>query len=134
MQHEITIPAKIENMTVVTDFLSSHMESAGVPVKQIYVINTAADEIFSNIAKYAYPQDTGDVTIRLETDTKGVQVTFTDEGVPFDPLEMPEPDTTLSVQEREIGGLGILLVKRLMDETQYKYENGKNVMSFSLRF
>ena len=129
MQHEITIPAKKENMPVVTDFLTSHLENAGVAVKQIYAINTAADEIFSNIAKYAYPHDTGDVMIRLETDTDGVQVTFTDEGEPFDPLEMPEPDITLSAQDREIGGLGILMVKKLMDETVYSYENGKNILT-----
>lgn len=130
MKTEKTFPAKIENMPAMTDFLTSHLEKAGIPLKQIYTVNIAADEIFSNIVKYAYPADgAGKVVVLLETDTEGVRVTFTDTGVPFDPLEMQEPDTTKSAEEREIGGLGILMVKKLMDEVKYRYDNGKNIVS-----
>ena len=129
LNNELTIQAKAENMSVVTDFITIQLKKAGITGKIINSLNIAADEIFSNICKYAYPSVPGDVNISVKTGTDGVRVTFTDTGIPFDPLEMPDPDITQSAEERDFGGLGILMVKKLMDETMYSYEDGRNVLT-----
>lgn len=129
MENKIKIRAVAENMSVVTDYLTECLEKKGIPEKHIYALNIAADEIFSNIAKYGFPHEAGDVDILVDVGEEGVRMTFSDTGIPFDPLEIPDPDTTLSAAERDPGGLGIFMVKKLMDKTEYRYENGRNVMS-----
>ena len=125
---EITLPAIIENIQAATEFVNSHLESMDCPIKVQTQIDIAIDEIFSNIANYAYGEGTGAVTLRMTTakDNRGVELTFINSGIPYDPLKKPDPDTTLSADERSIGGLGIFLVKKTMDEMTYEYSDSQN--------
>jgi len=128
---ELTLAATVENIGVVTDFVGERLEKMNCPMKIQTQINIAIDEIFGNIAHYAYTPETGMATVRVEIDDDplSVIVTFIDGGVPYNPLEEAEPDITLSAEERSLGGLGIFMVKKSMDEITYRHENGKNILS-----
>ena len=128
---ELTIAATVENINTDTDFVGEQLEAYDCPMKAQIQINIAIDELFSNIAHYAYNPDVGEATVRVEIikEPLSVVITFIDKGVPYDPLTTAEPDTTLSAEEREIGGLGIFMVKKSMDEIIYRYENGSNILS-----
>ena len=93
-------------------------------------IDIAIDELFSNIARYAYNPDVGPATVRVEVQENpmAVVITFIDKGVPYDPLKKEDPDVTLSAEERDIGGLGIYMVKKSMDEVLYEYRDGQNIL------
>lgn len=127
---ELTIEAAVENIEVVTDFITEELEALDCPMKAQTQIVIAIDELFGNIAKYAYSPDVGRATVRLEVEEEplSVIITFIDNGKHFNPLEQKEPDTTLSAQEREIGGLGIFLVKKTMNLVEYEYKNGQNIL------
>lgn len=128
---ELTIAATVENIQAVTDFVGAQLEALDCPMKAQMQINIAIDELFGNIAHYAYDPEVGDATVRVEVvdDPLSVVITFIDGGVPYDPLTAADPDTTLSAEERAIGGLGIFMVKKSMDEIAYRYENGRNILS-----
>lgn len=128
---ELTIAATVENIGAVTDFVNKQLEALGCPVKARMQINIAIDELFGNIAHYAYHPKIGDATVRVEViqEPLSVVITFIDQGVPFDPLKNEDPDTGLSAEERDIGGLGIFMVKKSMDEISYVYKDGKNILS-----
>ena len=127
---ELTIDATIENIPVVTDFVSEQLEQLDCPMKVQIQISIAIDELFSNIARYAYNPTTGSATVQVEVteDPLAVVVTFIDEGKPYDPLAKADPDVTLSAEEREIGGLGIYMVKKSMDDVTYEYKDGRNIL------
>jgi anti-sigma regulatory factor (Ser/Thr protein kinase) len=94
-------------------------------------ICVAIEEVFVNIAHYAYGGGEGDMTLGIGFNAESREITFrmTDAGVPFDPLKKPDPDITLSAEERDIGGLGIFITKKTMDSLEYVYENGKNILT-----
>lgn len=125
---EITVDAVTENVSKVMEFSEALLEEAGCPFKVITQIDVAIDEIFSNIARYAYGDRSGEATVRIEINEKipEVTLTFMDNGSPFNPMEREDPDVTLSAGEREIGGLGIFLVKKTMDQMEYEYREGTN--------
>ena len=125
---EITVDATIENMNTVTAFVDDFLDQIACPMKSKIQINIVIDEIFGNICHYAYKDSVGAVTVRVESGNtpKAVFLTFTDNGVPYNPLETEDPDITLSSEERKIGGLGIYLVKKNMDEMKYEYVNQQN--------
>ena len=127
---ELTIAAKIENIEAVTDFVNEQLEALDCPMKAQMQIDIAIDELFSNIAHYAYNPEIGQATVRVEVieDPLAVTITFIDNGVPYDPLVKADPDTTLSAEEREIGGLGIYMVKKSMDDVTYEYRDGQNIL------
>jgi anti-sigma regulatory factor (Ser/Thr protein kinase) len=129
----ITLPAMIESCAVVTAFIDRELEKAGCPVKAMMQINIAMDEIITNIASYAYAEKGGQgnltVHYRYNPEEDTAEITFTDEGEPFDPLSAAEPDVTLSAEEREVGGLGIFLVRKTMDGVEYRREDGMNVLT-----
>jgi len=127
---ELTIAATVENIESVTDFVNEQLEALDCPMKAQMQIDIAIDEIFSNIAHYAYNPEIGQATVRAEVleDPLSVMITFIDNGVPYDPLAKADPDTTLSAEERDIGGLGIYMVKKSMDEIVYEYKNGHNIL------
>ena len=127
----ITVSAAAESIDKITEFINAELESLGCDMKAQKQIDIAADEIFSNIAHYAYENGEGNAEIRLEKSDspKAVTLTFTDSGAPYNPLEKPDPDVTLSADEREIGGLGIYIVKKTMDEVKYERKDGKNILS-----
>ncbi len=128
---ELTVEALVENIEKVTDFINEQLECIDCPPKAQVQIDIAIDELFGNIAKYAYPKDNGPATVRFEYDpeSKAAVITFFDRGIPYDPLSGKEPDTTLSVEERPIGGLGIYMVKKSMDEITYRYQDGQNILT-----
>ena len=127
---EMTIAATIENIEVVTDFVNEQLEALDCPMKAQMQIDIAIDELFGNIAHYAYNPDVGDATVRVEVIEAplAVVITFIDNGVPYDPLAKADPDITLSAEEREIGGLGIFMVKKTMDDITYEYKDGQNIL------
>ena len=127
---ELTVDAAVENIEVVTDFVNEELEKLDCPLKARRQIDVAIDELFGNIARYAYSPDVGKATVRfsVEENPLEVTITFIDNGVPFNPLEKSNPDTSLSAEERPIGGLGIFLVKKSMDLVEYEYKNGQNIL------
>lgn len=128
---EMSFAATVENIEAVTDFVSEQLEALDCPMKAQMQINIAIDELFGNIAQYAYKPDVGEATVRVEVmeEPLSVVITFIDGGVPYNPLAAADPDTTLSIDERAVGGLGIFMVKKSMDEITYRYEGGKNILS-----
>ena len=127
---EISIAATVENIDTVTDFVNEQLEALDCPMKAQMQIDIAIDELFGNIAHYAYNPEVGDATVRVEVldDPLAVVITFIDKGVPYDPLAKDDPDITLSAEEREIGGLGIFMVKKTMDDITYEYKDGQNIL------
>lgn len=131
MQKKISVDAVLENWENVSSFLESQLEQMNCSIKEKIQLETAAEEIFVNIASYAYPQETGKVEIQLEkrSDPWRVCISFRDRGIPYNPLERPEPDLTLSAEQREIGGLGIYMVRKSMDRVSYEYKDGCNMLT-----
>lgn len=128
---ELTVPATLEKLDDVQAFIEGELEENGCPMKAVMQISIAVEEIYVNIAHYAYHPEIGEATIRCQVGGDPLQVTiqFLDSGKPFDPLKKPDADTTLSAEERDIGGLGILMVKKSMDAVDYTYEDGKNILT-----
>lgn len=128
---ELTVDAIRENLPRVTAFLEEALEACDCPMKAQMQIDVAADELFSNVAGYAYAGGPGKLTVRFafeETNRMAV-IRFIDSGVPFDPLQNDDPDVTAKAEDRKIGGLGIFLVKKLMDEVEYRRENDCNIVT-----
>ena len=128
---EMTVEARGENVRVLTDWADAELERLECPLKAQMQIAVAIDELVGNIAKYAYNPGVGEATVRVEVIDAplSVVITFIDGGIPFDPLAAVEPDTALSAEERALGGLGIFMVRKTMDEITYRYENGSNILS-----
>lgn len=129
---ERIFPATQEQLGPVQAFIAEQMERYSCPSKVKFQLDVAVEEIFINIAHYAYcPGQTGEATVRCCVGGDPLQVTiqFLDNGKPFNPLAKQDADTTLSAEERGIGGLGILMVKKSMDAVDYTYEDGKNILT-----
>ena len=127
---EMTVEATVDNILSVTDFVNDELDKLDCPIKAKTQIDIAIDELFGNIAHYAYDPETGPATVRVEVerDPLAVVITFMDHGKPYDPLSADDPDVTLSAEERKIGGLGVFLVKNTMDDVSYEYKNGHNIL------
>ena len=125
---ELRVEANVENLPKVLAFVDDQLEMAQCPMKAKIQIDIAVEEIFVNIAHYAYAPGTGDalIRVRISDEPAKVLIDFEDSGIPYNPLEKADPDVTLNVQEREIGGLGIFMVKKIVDEIRYEYADGKN--------
>ena len=134
--YELVVPAELEKLSEVLEFIERHLEEADCPMKAQMQIAVAAEEIYVNIAHYAYAPGSGDATIRLEftADPVTVTITFLDRGVPFDPLAKPDPDVTLQAEDRKIGGLGIYMVKKSMNAVEYEYRDGQNILTIRKEF
>ena len=131
---ELTVDATVENIATVTEFVNAQLEQSGCPPKIQMQIDIAIDELFGNIAHYAYDPDVGPATVRVEVDEEPcVSNTFIDNGVPYDPLGKEDPDITLSAEERGIGGLGVYMVKKSMDDISYEYRDGQNILRIKKR-
>ncbi len=128
---QLRIKAQVENIDVLTEFINEQLEGMDCPLKAIMQIDIALDELFSNVCNYAYDEKIGDVLVTLEEleDQNMVSISLIDAGKPFDPLSLADPDVTLSLHERAIGGLGIFMVKRTMDELTYEYREGNNIVT-----
>lgn len=133
MANEIEIKALTENLQEVLSFVDGHLEDMGASMKVQLQKDIATEELFINIANYAYTPDTGTVVISVEKEVEKnqVSITFTDKGKPYNPLEKTDPDVTLPAEERSIGGLGIFMVKKSMDDMRYEYKDGKNILTIT---
>ena len=133
---ETTVAATVENIETITGFINEQLEAAACPMKAQMQIDIVIDEILSNIVHYAYGEKVGDVTVRIEfpDNPKSAVLTFTDNGVPYNPLEQSDPDISLSAEERKIGGLGIFMVKKTMDDMTYEFKDEKNILKITKKF
>lgn len=128
----LTVHSDREEIQKVQDFITKCLKGTGASEDAILQLELIVEEIFINIASYAYaPPGSGDVdiTCKLEKDMMKVTLTFVDEGLEFDPLERGDPDVTQPVKDRKVGGLGIYLVKKTVDGIAYRRENGRNVLT-----
>ena len=132
---ELKIDATVENIEKVTAFVDEQLTQLNCPMKAQMQINIAIDELFGNIAHYAYHPNIGEATVRCEVGGEPLQVTigFADEGKPYNPLLQKDPDVTQDADQRQIGGLGVFMVKKLMDEITYEFIDGKNVLTIRKR-
>ena len=128
---ELEVEAIPENLRIVQDFVDSRMEGVDCTMKAKMQIEIAVEEIFINIASYAYQPDRGNAVVRVEVSDQPVivTITFIDHGIPYDPLEKNDPDITLTAEQREVGGLGIFMTKQSMDEITYQYKDGSNILT-----
>lgn len=128
---ELTIDATLDQLDTVRDFVNKQMEAEGCSLKLMAQVDMAVEEIFVNIARYAYHPEVGKAQVRCEAggDPFQVVVGFADRGKPYNPLDREDPDVTLSAEERQIGGLGILMAKKLMDDIQYEFREGQNILT-----
>ena len=128
-----TFQARTEALSDILGFVDEMLEKHECPMKIQTALCVAIEEVFVNIAHYAYQGKEGEVRLGIGFDEESRTITFrmADQGVPFDPLQKPDPDITLSAEEREIGGLGIFITKKTMDSVEYAYENGENVLTMT---
>jgi anti-sigma regulatory factor (Ser/Thr protein kinase) len=129
---QITVEAKTENLSQVAAFIEEALEQASCGIKEQMQIAIAVEELFVNVALYAY-KTSGDVSVSIDIsgDPPMCDITFKDSGTPYDPLVKPDPDVTLNAEERQIGGLGIYMVKKSMDDMRYEYKDGHNILTIS---
>lgn len=125
---ELRIKAKVENLNDVMAFVDAELEKLDCPMRAQMQIDVAVEELFVNIAHYAYAPGEGDAQITVRAADGMVEIEFRDSGVPYDPLAKADPDVSLSAEERQIGGLGIFMVKKTMDDMVYHYIDGQNVL------
>lgn len=131
--NELTLEAKKENLDGVLDFIHQALDESQCSPKSLMQLDLAVEELFVNIAQYAYYPKTGAVTILTEfhVDSSEITVTFIDKGIPYNPLSKKDPDMTLAVDKRPIGGLGIYMAKKIMDSLSYEYKDGRNILRIS---
>ena len=132
---EWTFEAKIDRIPWLTEQVDALLEGLDCPMKAQMQIDVAIDELLANISSYAYSTGKGGVTVRFDfkPDDRTVALTFIDSGIPYDPLAKPDPDVALAVEKRSVGGLGIFLVKKTMDDMTYARRDGHNVLTIRKR-
>ena len=133
---EMRIEASRKYMQTVQDFVKEELEKNPVCTRSDKLkIHMVVDEIFGNICDYAYTDAPGEITVWVDTDSSAemVKFVFSDEGTPFNPLLLDDPDITLPASERSIGGLGLFMVKNAMDDISYESKEGKNILTIIKR-
>ncbi len=132
MKHSITLPNDIETIPQLNAFIDGVCEKFGIDLALSMSLNLAIEEAVVNVMEYAYPDGKkGKVDIEAFISGDNLKIVISDSGVPFDPTQNEEIDTTLSVEERPIGGLGIHLVREIMDSISYKYKDKKNIFTLN---
>ena len=128
----ITLPAKLENLEAMLKFIQDGASGLGFEAKDVNQIQLVSEEVLVNVINYGYPDKEGDVEIVFSSteDNRGIEIQVIDKGIPFDPLSMPEPNINAPLEERKIGGLGIFLLRRMMDKVNYRREDGCNILNF----
>ena len=129
----LTIDAKVDKLHDVLGFIDAVLEEQDCPPKAQMQIDLSVEELFVNIASYAYPDSEGQAEIRIRTfgEPKQAEIVLLDSGIPYDPTKNEDPDITMAAEDRDIGGLGVFMVKKYMDSIQYAYENGQNVLTIT---
>ena len=133
--NELEIDAEEAKLAEVQTFVEERLEAVDCPMKALMQINVAVEEIFVNIASYAYVPEKGKAKVRVEISGEPVSVTITfeDRGIPYDPVAREDPDITLPASQRAIGGLGIFMTKQIMDDVAYEYRDGQNILTLKKR-
>ena len=131
---ELVIDADITKLDEVLAFVDAELEAAGCGMKVQMQLDVAVEELYVNIAHYAYGEGSGSATIQMETGDGQAKITFIDSGMPYNPLEKEDPDITLPAEERPIGGLGIYMVKKSMDYVTYEHRDGNNVLTITKKW
>ena len=128
---EKNYPADDSALDDVLAFVEEELEKADCPMKTVMAITVAIEEVFVNVSHYAYPNGSGEASLSIDFDSESRLMTFVlkDSGIPFNPLAKPDPDITLSAEERQIGGLGIYMMKKTMDDVSYAYKDEKNILT-----
>ena len=129
----LVIEASVEKLDEVLEFVDSYLEKLDCPMEIMTLIDISVEEIFVNIAHYAYTPNKGEADISIENVGQDIEITFKDYGVPFNPLARPDPDVTLPAEDRQIGGLGIYIVKDNMDRVVYEYKENQNIFKLIKR-
>lgn len=132
-EHVLRIPAEIDRMDEVLDFVGFLVDAYGTTPQTRMQLRMAMEELYVNVAHYAYPTGEGWAEIRGSVENDMATFTLIDGGVPFNPLAKPDPDITLPGEERDIGGLGIIMVKSMVDEVEYVYRDGCNQLTIRKR-
>ena len=123
------LPARLEHLEELVKSVSDCARSQGFDRKRIGEIELAVEEAFVNICRYSYPGKTGDAAISCRLDNNRFMIEIADSGIPFDITQLSDPDITAPVEARGIGGLGIFLVKKMMDAVTYRREGDRNVLN-----
>lgn len=130
---KLNVKAKIENYELCAAFIEEQLEEKGLDRKSIIKVITACEEIIVNVMNYAYSDSEGDLEITFDEGDDFIIITFIDNGTPFNPFDRPDVDVSLSLDEREVGGLGILMVKNMMDDVHYEYKDKQNRLTIMKR-
>ncbi|MBQ4004412.1 MAG: SpoIIE family protein phosphatase [Firmicutes bacterium] len=132
-EKSLTIDAKVDRLHDVLDFIDAYLEEQDCPPKAQMQLDLAVEELFVNIASYAYPDGGGTAEIRIRTfgEPKRAEIVLRDSGIPYDPTKNEDPDITMAAEDRDIGGLGVFMVKKYTDSVQYAYEDGHNVLTIT---
>lgn len=133
---ELHIESKLENIEKVTDFINTHLMSENATKNFCSSIDVVIDEIYSNIVNYSKLTEDDKVSVKIEIDgiPKKITIQFVDAGIPYDPLTTKDPNVDAKVEERDVGGLGIFMVKKIMDDVHYEYKDNKNVLTLTKNF
>ena len=131
---KLTIDATVENLPEATEFITSSLEEKNCSMKTIMQMELVIEEIFVNVASYAYRPTVGLVTICKELDAQSITISFIDSGVAYNPLAREDPDVNAKIEDRDIGGLGIFLVKKNVDEIFYERKDGQNILTMKKLF
>ncbi|MBO5278779.1 MAG: ATP-binding protein [Lachnospiraceae bacterium] len=128
---EIRVRAKAENLNQVYTFMNEQLLSVCLDSSKRAELDMVVEEIFINVASYAYEGEPGYVTVQMDllTQPDRIWMSFIDDGIPYNPLDRKDPDITLSAEERQVGGLGIYLVKKIMDKVEYQYMEEHNILT-----
>jgi anti-sigma regulatory factor (Ser/Thr protein kinase) len=129
LQRSITLPNDISTISQLSEFVETVCEEKGLDMALTMNLNLALEEAVVNVMSYAYPDSQGDVKVDIIIDDQKVVSILTDSGIPFDPTQKGDVDTTLPAEERPIGGLGIHLVKQIMDKVSYQYVGNQNILT-----
>ena len=130
----VILPAKMENLETLVAFVARCAGEAGFDPKKISEMEIAAEEAIVNVFHYAYGAQDGDIEVSCELEENDrFIIEMADSGIPFDPLSMAEPDVSTGISDREIGGLGIFLIRKLMDDVKYRRDSGRNVLTLVMR-
>lgn len=130
---EKTYAATLEILPEMIGFVTETARSMGVHPKRVMHLELAMEEAVANICSYAYAVPPGEVTIRIERDNEVVRIELMDAGIPFDPLGLEEPDIKSEIENRDVGGLGIFLMRRMLDEMRYSRQDGQNILTLAVR-
>lgn len=133
MRESRTYEASVENLSPAMDFFSDGLTEAGVSLKSIMQLQIAFEELFVNVANYAYPDKNGKVTVSFDFSDNTAEIEISDAGIPFNPLAKPDPDLAETLEKREPGGLGVFMAKELTDEQFYVREDGMNKITIRKR-